>query len=93
MDAEDKSINKIASHNVTLSMQLKMNKENAYQVSIKRWRIVISYGIDPTEYHVVITIRLPGHASSIFPCCRGVEPCTHVRMQRKQGYLGIGIVF
>lgn len=59
MDAEDELINKITSHNFTLSTQFRINKENAYQVSIKRRRIVVSYGINPTEYHVVITIRLP----------------------------------
>lgn len=70
-----------------------MLQGDSYQVSIKRWWIVISQCVNPTKYHVVITIWLSWHAPSIFPSCSWVELRTHIWMQRKQGYLRIRTVF
>lgn len=51
-----------------------------YQISIKRRWIIVSYGIDPAKYHVMIAIRLSIHALGIVPCSTFVESSTYIRV-------------
>lgn len=67
-------------------------KREPYHMRIQGWRVVSFYSIYPTEYHVMITIRLPWHAFCIFPSCSCIEFGPNGWMKGKQCNLRIWII-